>query len=72
MNHFINNYNTPYFVIISGEAGKQGILNKLSGEATYINLTTGSITNSREYKVSSKLGKGSVGGLVYEAFSKFK
>jgi predicted Zn-dependent protease len=72
MNSFIDNYNNPYLLIITGEAGKQGILNKLSGEATYINLTTGRVTISRRYKVSSKIGKGSVGGLVYEAFSKFK
>lgn len=71
MEDFLKEYNNPYLVIIVGKFTKVGIMNYLTGNATYVNLTTGEVSTSNKYAVGLKIRKASVGGLVYEVFSKF-
>jgi len=72
MQGLIKKFNNPYLVLISGEANKSSIFrNSLSGKAQYIEISTGNVLKSNYYSVNLKIRKASVGGLVFEVFSKF-
>ncbi|WP_234369097.1 M48 family metallopeptidase [Brumimicrobium mesophilum] len=66
------NYKNPYLLLITGKANKSSSLsNSLSGQAQYIEVSTGEVSGSGYYSVPMKIRKESVGGLAFEIFSKF-
>jgi len=72
MHEFLEKYDNPQLVLISGKANKSSIFrNHLFGQAEYIEFSTGKTSSSGYYSVNYKIRQASVGGLVYEIFSKF-
>ena len=72
MHEFLEKYDNPQLVLISGKANKSSIFrNHLFGQAEYIEVSTGKTSSSGYYSVNYKIRQASVGGLVYEIFSKF-
>lgn len=71
MNSFVQEHNTPYLLLIVAEAKKtSGTTNNLNANIQYIDLATGEVVRTSRYSVNLKVRKASVGGLVFEAFSK--
>lgn len=72
MQAFLEKYNNPHLVLITGKANKSSIFrNDISGSAQYIDIASGSIIKSNYYSMSLRVRKASVGGLAYGVFSKF-
>ncbi len=71
-NTYLSKHDHSFMVFILGEATSKSFLkHRLKGKAQYIDITTGEIYLSKDYYVNYRINKASVGGLVYQMFSKF-
>ena len=72
LSDIISLHNNPYLLLISGRAKRLSrTKNSLTANIQYIELATGKVVDQSYYSVGLKIRKASVGGLVFQALSKF-
>ncbi|WP_417266666.1 M48 family metallopeptidase [Brumimicrobium sp.] len=72
LSDIVSLHNNPYLLLISGRAKRLSrTKNSLTANIQYIELATGKVVDQSYYSVGLKIRKASVGGLVFQALSKF-
>jgi len=73
MTILMNAYNDPHLLLVSGDYYYNKFIDKsITGEAKYVQISTGNIYSSRAYESRYKLNKMSIEGFAHLIFTKFE